>query len=156
MKILFVCLGNICRSPLAEGIMRNKIQQYNLNWEVDSAGTSAWHAGEPPDPRAIAIAARYGIDISRLRARQFSPYDFERFDRIYVMDSDNLQNVLRMALSEKEKQKVSLVLHTTHPASGQEVPDPYYDDDGFESVFRLLDAACEAIIKQYADAKIGL
>lgn len=146
MHILMVCLGNICRSPLAEGILKHKIQQRNLPWVVDSAGTGHWHAGEFPDPRSIAVARRHGIDITDQRARQFRPDDFERFDRIFVMDAQNHRDVLRLAQTDAHRTKVQLVLDLTHPGQNRGVPDPYYDDNGFEEVFQMLDAALEGLV----------
>lgn len=147
MRILMVCLGNICRSPLAEGILKHKVQQLGLNWTVDSAGTGGWHSGELPDRRSIAVARRYGIDITDQRARQFEPVDFERFDRILVMDTQNYRDVLRLARHDEHRSKVQLMLDPLYPGQAREVPDPYYDDNGFESVFRLLDAACDKLIQ---------
>ena len=146
MKILMVCLGNICRSPLAEGIMRHHIEQNNLPWEVDSAGTGGWHAGEQPDRRSIATAAKHGIDIRGQRARRFEPDDFDRFDHILVMDTQNLRDVLRQAPNAAAKEKVRLILDVLSPGQGHIVPDPYYDDDGFEPVFQMLDAACAQFV----------
>jgi protein-tyrosine phosphatase len=146
MKILMVCLGNICRSPLAEGIMRHHAAQGGLEWAVDSAGTGHWHAGQPPDPRSIAVARRHGLDISEQRARQFQILDFERFDQIFVMDTQNLRDVLRQAQSESQRAKVSLLLD-----QNRSVPDPYYDaDEGFEHVFQMLDAACARFVAQHS------
>lgn len=153
MKILMVCLGNICRSPLAEGILKDKIAEAGLDWEVDSAGTGGWHAGERPDHRSIAIAAKYGIDISRQRARQFRQSDFDTFDRIFVMDAQNLREVLRQAPGPEHREKVDLMLNQSHPGENRIVPDPYYDDDGFETVFRMLDQACEQFIRNHHLAK---
>ncbi len=149
MKILMVCLGNICRSPIAEGILKSKIEKRGLPWTVDSAGTSSWHSGEQPDERAIAIAKKYGVDITYQRARQFSPYDFEKFDRIYAMDAGNYRDVLMLALSDEEKQKVEMILNESSPGSNKQVPDPYWNDNGFDEVFKMLDDACEAIVKKY-------
>lgn len=154
MRILFVCLGNICRSPLAEGILKAKLQKHGLSWEVDSAGTGAWHVGESPDERAVAIARKYGIDITCQRARQFSPYDFERFDRIYTMDTSVYDDVRRLALSDEEMRKVTLILNEVYPDEFKDVPDPYWNDEGFEEIFRLLDGACEAIVKKYANVRL--
>jgi protein-tyrosine phosphatase len=150
MKILMVCLGNICRSPLAEGILKHKISKTGLNWHVDSAGTSGWHAGEMPDPRAVAIARKYGIDITYQRARVFTPYDLELFDLIYAMDTSNFRDILRYAKSDAEKQKVKLIMNEIYPNENRSVPDPYYDDDGFEEVFGMLEMACDKIIQRYA------
>ncbi len=146
MRILMVCLGNICRSPLAEGIMKHKIRERGLDWTVDSAGTGSWHTGELPDRRSIAKARQYGIDITDQRARQFHPADFEQFDRILVMDTQNRHDVLRLAQHDGHRTKVQLILDALHPGQERNVPDPYYDDDGFEAVFQMLDAACDRIL----------
>ncbi len=144
IKILMVCLGNICRSPLAEGILQSKLP--NNKFLVDSAGTGAWHSGELPDKRSITIAKKYGIDLTNQRARQFTTADFEEFDYIYVMDESNYKNVIQLAKSDEEKQKVDLILNVDSTTKNQEVPDPYYGgDDGFEQVYQLLDKACNKI-----------
>ncbi len=150
MRILMVCLGNICRSPLAEGIMQHKIQQRGLDWQVDSAGTSNWHAGEAPDRRSQAVARKYGIDLSKQRGRQFRGYDLEEFDLIYAMDSSNYSHMVNMAQSAEEESKVKLIMNELWPGKNINVPDPYYDDNGFEQVYQMLDAACEAVIEKYA------
>ena len=150
MKILMVCLGNICRSPLAEGIMAAKVKKSALNWGVDSAGTSSYHIGELPDPRSISIAQKYGIDITYQRARQFRPSDLDDFDLIYAMDASNYQNILDLATSEDQKQKVRMIMNELDVHQNENVPDPYWDDNGFEQVFQMLDSACEEIIKKYS------
>ncbi len=143
-KILFVCLGNICRSPLAEGIMLHLKEKHNLNLEIDSAGTASFHIGEAPDPRTITNAKKNGVNLSQLRARQFTKRDFEDFDTIFVMDKSNLNNVLALATNESQKKKVSLFLNTLHPDQNMEVPDPYYhDEQKFEEVFQLVYKACD-------------
>ena len=149
MKILMVCLGNICRSPLAEGILRDKLEKKGfIHIEVDSAGTSAYHIGEHPDKRSIRNAKSHGIDISKLRGRQFTASDFDEFDRIYVMDSSNFSNVIHLARNEDDTGKVKLILNELEPGSDMAVPDPYYGgENGFEHVFQLLDKACEAMIR---------
>lgn len=150
MRILMVCLGNICRSPLAEGILKHKARQHNLNWWIDSAGTSAWHVGELPDPRTIEVARRFGIDITDQRARQISLNDFEQFDLIFAMDRQNLRDLREMAPSLQQKQKIRLLLDVLYPGQEREVPDPYYGGiEGFVEVFRLIERACDQIIAQY-------
>lgn len=144
-----VCLGNICRSPLAEGILRDKIQKNNLAIEVDSAGTSGHHAGEAPDSRMIQTALNRGINIQNLRSRQFKSADFEDFDLIYVMDKSNLKNVLDLAKNPAQANKVKLILEEIAPNSKAEVPDPYFGGQaGFEHVFDLLDEAGNAILQK--------
>ena len=143
-KILMVCLGNICRSPLAEGILASKLDGDKIL--VDSAGTGHWHIGNPPDPRSIAIAKKYGVDISQQRGRQFSAIDFATFDEIYVMDNSNLENVLSLATSNADRAKVSLILDHIFPDENVDVPDPYYGGNlGFDNVYQMLDKACEQI-----------
>jgi protein-tyrosine phosphatase len=141
MKILMVCLGNICRSPLAEGVLRHLSEQVGLGWEIDSAGTGDWHVGHPPDPRSVQVARRNGIDISKLRGRQFSVQDFDDFDRIFVMDLNNYRDVLRKARSDADREKVQLLLEHQQP-----VPDPWYDDALFDPVYNLISDACRRIV----------
>lgn len=137
MKILMVCLGNICRSPLAEGILRSKL---NGKFYVDSAGTGNWHVGNCPDKRSIEVAKKHGIDISAQRARQFNSKDFDAFDLIYVMDESNFQDVISLAKTEIHKSKVKLILGEWEELNDKNVPDPYYGgDEGFENVFQMLD-----------------
>ncbi len=145
-KILMVCLGNICRSPLAEGILRSKIT--HLDILVDSAGTAAYHIGERPDVRSIEIANKYGIDLTSQRARQFSVNDFDEFDIIYAMDTSNYSNIISLARNEKDRDKVDLILNEINPRSFQSVPDPYYGgDNGFQNVYEMLDEACDIIVQ---------
>jgi len=142
-KILMVCLGNICRSPLAEGIMRSKLSN---DFIVDSAGTGGWHAGELPDKRSIATAKNKGLDITHQRARQFKISDFESFEYIYVMDNSNYKDVVALAPNEEAKSKVMLILNEIFPNENVDVPDPYYGgQDGFENVFNMLNEACDVI-----------
>lgn len=142
-----VCLGNICRSPLADGLLRNKVKSLDLNVIVDSAGTSNYHAGEAPDPRMRATAKKKGISIDELRARQFIKNDFSEFDLIFVMDKSNYSNVIALAETEDEKSKVHLILNESHPNKDLEVPDPYFGgEQGFLEVCNLLDEATDAII----------
>ena len=141
-----VCLGNICRSPLAEGIMRSKLSE---DFIVDSAGTGGWHAGELPDKRSIATAKNRGLDITNQRARQFKRSDFDTFDHIFVMDNSNYKDVLALAPNEEAKSKVKLILNEIFPNENVDVPDPYYGgQDGFENVFDMLDQACEEIARK--------
>ena len=136
MKILMVCLGNICRSPLAHGIMEDLAKKEGLDWEVDSAGTGNWHVGESPDKRSTAI------DISEQSCRQFTAKDFERYDKIFVMDDMNLRDVLKLVRNEDDHEKVSLLLENAI------VPDPYYEDDLFDDVFKMIEKGCKAIIER--------
>lgn len=144
MKILIVCLGNICRSPIAHGILQRFSDERNLNWVVDSAGTGNWHVGEPPDNRAISVAGQFGTDISRQRAQHFSAGHFQDYDIILTMDRSNFRNVISLARTDEDKQKVRLFLVE------DEVPDPYYDNDMFESVYRLIEGRCLELIDEFA------
>lgn len=145
-KILMVCLGNICRSPLAEGIMRAKLPS---SFEIDSAGTGNWHVGNAPDPRSIATAQKNGLDISNLKGRQFSKTDFVKFDYIYVMDNQNYDDVISLAENESDKNKVKLILDEIFPGERVDVPDPYYGlQDGFDMVYNMLDQACDEIARK--------
>tara|TARA_R110002124_G_scaffold227889_1_gene393124 strand:- start:20275 stop:20727 length:453 start_codon:yes stop_codon:yes gene_type:complete len=143
-KVLMVCLGNICRSPLAEGLLKSKVDSNKVF--VDSAGTGHWHVGDLPDKRSIAVGEKYGIDITNQRGRQFKAEDFSEFDHIFVMDNSNKQNVLALAKTESDRNKVSLILDEIFPSENVDVPDPYYGGEmGFENVYRMLDEACEKI-----------
>ena len=136
-----VCLGNICRSPLAQGILKKKVFKSVI---IDSAGTAGYHIGKNPDQRSIDIGNKNGVDISNFKARQFSKEDFKNFDHIYVMDNSNYKDVIDLAESIEDEKKVNLIL-----SSNQEVPDPYYNGEkGFEHCYRLLDNACENIAKE--------
>ena len=137
-----VCLGNICRSPLAHGVMEHLAKSRGLDWYVDSAGTGNWHIGRAPDSRSVTVAKSYGIDISGQRARQFQPADFDAFDRIFVMDHENLKNVLALAKNEEHKAKVCLLL------GNEVVPDPYWDNDLFDPVYQMIEQACQRIIAE--------
>src|SRR5699024_8492594 len=144
---LMVCLGNICRSPMAEGILRAKVDPDKI--EVDSAGTSNYHINQQPDARMMATAKQHGIDISMLRGRQFTVDDFDNFDYIFVMDKSNYSDVLALARSEADRAKVDLILNQIHPGKNQDVPDPYYGGDaGFENVFNLLDESTNRFIEK--------
>ena len=143
-----VCLGNICRSPLAEGILQSKLDANFFS--IDSAGTAAYHIGELPDQRSIAVAKKHGIDISNQKARKFDIKDFIEFDIIYAMDKENYQNICSLAKNNTELQKVKMILDEVNLSQNLSVPDPYYGgDDGFQNVYQLLDEACEKISKNY-------
>jgi protein-tyrosine phosphatase len=157
-RILMVCIGNICRSPLAEGILREKLRSRKSDILIDSAGTGSYHIGEHPDARAIKIAKKYGIDISQLRARQFSSKDFDKFDLIYVMDRFNQEDVISLARNKNDENKVYLFLEASGNKEITDVPDPWYGDmDDFDKVFKLLNDACEkladSILKEIASSE---
>jgi protein-tyrosine phosphatase len=142
-----VCLGNICRSPLAEGILKSKVDTSKVF--IDSAGTGDWHVGNAPDKRSIAVGKNYNIDITNQRGRQFTIKDFDDFDFIYVMDNSNKENVLALTQNEQHIKKVKLILNEIFPDENVDVPDPYYGgDSGFENVYKMLDEACEQIAKR--------
>lgn len=142
-----VCLGNICRSPMADGLLRKKVEMNGLPVEVDSAGTNGYHAGEAPDERMRKTAKQFDTPIDNLRARQFTSDDYDEFDIIYVMDQSNYDNVISLARNEKDKQKVKLILNESHPSKNLEVPDPYFGgEQGFVHVYQLLDEATDVVI----------
>jgi protein-tyrosine phosphatase len=154
IKILMVCLGNICRSPMAQGILRKKIEESGLKVTVDSAGTGGWHAGEPADRRAVKTAKKFGIDISKLAARKFSAADFDAFDFIFVMDRENLREVLKLVRSEKDAEKVKLLLNAENPECNKDVPDPWYGgEEGFTDVFLMIEKACDAVLKSLSTVR---
>jgi len=145
-KILVVCLGNICRSPMAEGILRDRIKKAGKNAIVDSAGTSDYHNGAPPDLRAIKTLSQKGIDISGLAARNFTVRDFDDFDYIYAMDFSNYMNIISKARNEEDKAKVAMIMDIVSPGNNRSVPDPFYGSwDGFEEVYEMLDEASKRI-----------
>ena len=147
MKILMVCLGNICRSPLAEGILTEKTK--NLNTIVDSAGTAGYHIGSPPDKRSIDIAEKYNINLRDQRARQFSIADFNKFDIIYAMDKNNYAHLIALTRNQEERKKIRMILNETSPDLYKSVPDPYYGgENGFQEVYDMLDEACTKIAIQ--------
>ena len=141
MKILMVCLGNICRSPIAHGVMNHLVKKEGLDWEVDSAGTGGYHIGQQPDLRSIAVAKKRGIDISAHKARKFITADFKRFDQIFVMDNNNYSAVVSLTDEAKERAKVKLFI----PDAA--VQDPYFDDVLFEPVFEQIITQCEKLLK---------
>jgi len=143
-KVLMVCLGNICRSPLAEGLLKSKVDSSTIY--VTSAGTGHWHVDEQPDPRSIAVAKKNGLNITDQRGRQFKAEDFNEFDYIFVMDNSNKEDVLKLAKNEEDGKKVQLILDEIFPGENVDVPDPYYGgDSGFDNVYKMLDEACEKI-----------
>lgn len=151
MNILMVCLGNICRSPLAEGILQYKANKLGLNMMVDSAGTAGYHVGEPPHKLSQKVAKQNGIDISQQRCRQFVKEDFLKYDKIYVMDNSNYLDVKRISKEFWNESKIELLLNELHPHKNENVPDPWYgEEDGYHKVFQLIDDACEAIVKKYS------
>ncbi len=151
MKILMVCLGNICRSPLAEGIMKAKLDKYNLPYSVDSAGTGNWHEGESPDHRSVKIALENGVDISNQRARGFNPEDFDRFDLIYAMDKSNLNTLKDRTTNTAHHAKIRLIMDAMSK-TGKEVPDPYYGNlNDFRDVYCMLDEICEEIALDFVE-----
>lgn len=153
MKILMVCLGNICRSPMAEGLLREKVK--NMDVTVDSAGTSAYHIDEAPDPRSIQTGRKYGINISDLRGRQFTTDDFDNFDKIYIMDESNYNNVVALARNEADKAKVDFILNEINPNSNKSVPDPYFGGDkGFDDMYTMLDKATDSIVEKINDGRL--
>ena len=147
IKILMVCLGNICRSPLAEGILASKLPKGKFT--VDSAGTGSWHIGHSPDDRSIAVAKKNKISISNQKGRQFSTADFDAFDYIFVMDNSNYEDVIQLAKNQQQKEKVQLILNELFPNEKVDVPDPYFGlPNGFEIVYNMLDEVCEVIAKK--------
>jgi protein-tyrosine phosphatase len=147
IKILMVCLGNICRSPLAEGILASKLPKKKFT--VESAGTGSWHIGRQPDERSIAVAKKHKLDISQQKGRQFAVSDFDVFDYIYVMDSSNYKDVVHLTNNQEHKAKVQLILNELFPNENVDVPDPYFGVvNGFESVYEMLDETCDIIAKK--------
>lgn len=147
IKIVMVCLGNICRSPLAEGVLASKLPPNKF--KVDSAGTGSWHIGHSPDERSILTAKKHKLDISKQKGRQFTVADFDNFDYIYVMDNSNYQDVVDLATNNLQKEKVILLLNELFPNENVDVPDPYYGlQNGFETVYKMLDEACDVIAEK--------
>ncbi|MDO8316344.1 low molecular weight protein-tyrosine-phosphatase [uncultured Flavobacterium sp.] len=150
VKILMVCLGNICRSPLAEGILASKLPKNKF--KVDSAGTGSWHVGHKPDDRSVAVAKKNKINISDQKGRQFSKSDFDSFDYIYVMDNSNYNDVIELAENQEQKLKVQLILDELFPNEKVDVPDPYFGlPNGFDIVYNMLDEVCDIIAKKLID-----
>ena len=149
MKILMVCLGNICRSPLAEGVLNYKAQTAGLDWTVESAGTNGLHNGEPPHRLSQKVAKHYGIDICSQRSRQFVKEDLDRYDKIYAMADDVVEEIQWIAGEKYDPTKVDLFLNELHPGKNRSVPDPWYGaEPGYHDVYKLIDATCDAIVQK--------
>lgn len=149
MNILFVCLGNICRSPMAEGILKKIFREKALKGKVESAGFESFHINEPPDPRAVQVAANHGIDISKKQARLFRKVDFDHFDHIYVMDTQNMNDVKDLARKEVDLQKIDYLMNVIEPGSNKVIPDPYLSGlEDCEKVFELMEKACQKIAEK--------
>jgi protein-tyrosine phosphatase len=147
-----VCLGNICRSPIAEGVLRNKAQQHGLNWTIDSAGTESYHVGEPPHRFSQKICTANGIDICYQRARQFVKADFKNYDLIYALAGDVYAEIGRIGGLQADMKKVHYFMNELHAGTNESVPDPYYGaENGYETVYRLIDKVCDAIITNYGN-----
>lgn len=154
MKILMVCLGNICRSPLAEGILQDKAFKAGLNWSVESAGTNSYHIGEAPHPLSQKVARLNGIDISNQRARRFIAEDFEVYDKIYALAEDVLDDIRFISKKKFNPAKVDLLMNEIYPGENLDVPDPYYGpESGYQQVYKMIDEVCEAIIQKYSTLK---
>lgn len=150
MRILIVCLGNICRSPIAEGILKEKIKKRGLAWTIASAGTNGYHTGEAPHRFSQNVCRTAGIDISMQRARQFIPEDFARYDKIYVMAEDVYEDVVCIAGKSVDYNKLDYFLNELRPKSDASVPDPWYgNEDGYTPVYEIIEEACEAIVSKY-------
>ena len=150
MKVLMVCLGNICRSPLAEGILRDKARQAGLHWEIDSAGTNGYHTGEAPHHLSQKVARINGLDISKQRARRFTADDFQQFDKIYAMAGDVVDDMRRIAGKKFDPTKVDLLLNEVHPGKDEDVPDPWYGPEpGYHEVYKMISTAADRIIAKY-------
>ena len=152
MTILMVCLGNICRSPLAEGILHQKCKEAGLNWKIDSAGTNGFHNGEAPHFLSQKVASMNGVNISGQQSRQFIQEDFERFDKIYAMALDIQEEIKEIGKDQFISSKVDLLMNEVYPGQNKEVPDPFYGaEDGYHRVYEMIEIACDAIIKNHAN-----
>lgn len=154
MKILMVCLGNICRSPLAEGILQDKAFTAGLTWSVESAGTNSYHTGEPPHKLSQKVALLHGIDISQQRAQKFTANNFEVYDKIYALADDVMEEMKRIAKNKFDPSKAELLMNEIYPGKNIDVPDPYYGpEEGYHEVYKMIDKVCEAIILKYKNAE---
>ena len=152
MKILMVCLGNICRSPLAEGILQDKSFKAGLNWSVESAGTNSYHTGDAPHRLSQKVAQLNGINICNQRARRFTANDFDVYDKIYALAGDVLQEIKRIAGKKFDASKVDLLMNELYPEKNMDVPDPYYgEEDGYHEVYKMIDQVCNKIIENYSN-----
>ncbi|HNR17113.1 MAG TPA: low molecular weight protein-tyrosine-phosphatase [Chitinophagaceae bacterium] len=150
MKILMVCLGNICRSPLAEGILQEKAFKAGLSWSVESAGTNSYHTGEPPHPLSQKVAKLNGIDISQQRARRFKADDFDIYDKIYALADDVMEEMKKIARNKFDAAKTNLLMNELYPGKNMDVPDPWYGPEpGYHEVYKMIDQVCEKIIEKY-------
>jgi protein-tyrosine phosphatase len=150
MKILMVCLGNICRSPLAEGILQDKAFKAGLTWSVESAGTNSYHIGEPPHPLSQKIARINGIDISNQRKRQFTAADFEIYNKIYALAEDVMDDIRQIAWKKFDATKIDLLMNELYPGKNMDVPDPYYGSEtDYHKAYKMIDEACNVIIEKY-------
>jgi protein-tyrosine phosphatase len=151
MKFLMVCLGNICRSPLAEGILQEKAFRAGLSWSVESAGTNSYHIGDAPHPLSQKVAKLNGIDISKQRSRRFIADDFANYDHIYALSADVLSEIKRIAGKRFDATKISLLMDELYPGEKMDVPDPWYGPEpGYHEAYSLIEKACEAIIQKYS------
>jgi protein-tyrosine phosphatase len=149
-----VCLGNICRSPLAEGILQQKTRAAGLDWEIASAGTNGYHTGEAPHHLSQKVALQHGLDISHQRARQFTAADFQRFDKIYALAGDVVDDIRRIAGRQFDPKKVDLLMNEVHPGRDEDVPDPWYGPEpGYHEVYAMIDAAADKIIAKYGHSE---
>ena len=154
MKILMVCLGNICRSPLAEGILQHKAFKAGFKWSVESAGTESYHVGEAPHHLSQKVAKCYGVDISKQRARRFNAEDFKVYDKIYALSKDVVENMKAIARNKFDASKVDLLMNELHPGKNMDVPDPWYGPEpGYHEAYKLIEAACDAIVRKYGMKK---
>jgi protein-tyrosine phosphatase len=152
MTILMVCLGNICRSPLAEGILQQKCKEAGLNWKIDSAGTNGFHNGEAPHFLSQKVANLNGVNISGQQSRKFIQEDFKRFDKIYAMALDIQEEIKEIGKDQFISSKVDLLMNEVYPGQNKEVPDPFYGaEDGYHRVYEMIEIACDAIIKNHAN-----
>lgn len=151
MKILMVCLGNICRSPLAEAVLQQKAIEAGLDWAVESAGTNSYHIGEPPHPLSQKVATMNGIDISSQRARRFIAADIEAYDKVYALAGDVLDDIRSISKNKFDASKVDLLMNELHPGKDMDVPDPYYGPEkGYHEVYDMIDEVCNVIVEKYS------